>query len=136
MTSQGFTAYTLLVNGGSRQDVQQVHFHLTVEHGLVQPFENFVGAAWVMETADYTVYRLEDVERFHLALVPKQLMPPLLQWEQSDLRRFSRTALPLLELERFYRLSSRGFSLVIQESSDFEKQNLVVHLTAGKLQGE
>jgi histidine triad (HIT) family protein len=132
--SQGFDAdsYALLVNGGLRQDVKQVHFHLHQEKDVLAGFEDVLEPPLVVETTDFKVYQL--AEDLYLALVPKQQLPPLSKWQKVDIQELSQLELPLPELEQRYNLNSRGFSLIIQEESELEQQQLIFHLTAGRLE--
>lgn len=132
--SKGFDtdSYALLVNGGLRQDVKQVHFHLHQEKDELSGFDDALEPPLVLETTDFKVYQLS--EDLHLALVPKQQLPPLSKWQKSDIQELSQLELPLPELEQRYNLNSRGFSLIFQEESELERQQLMIHLTAGSLE--
>jgi hypothetical protein len=133
--SQGFDAdkYALLVNGGIRQDVKQVHFHLHQEKDVLVSFQNVSELLLVLETKDFKVYQLSKEPQLHFALIPLQHLVPLSKWQGKDIKQLASLELPLAELEQVYNLSSRGFSLIFQEEGEFEKQQLVIHLTAGIL---
>ncbi len=124
--------YALLVNGGIRQDVKQVHFHLHQEKDGLAGFQDLLETPLLVETKDFKVYQISE-KLLHLALVPKQLLAPFSKWQEADIQRLSNMELPLVELEQLYRLNSRGFSLILQEESELEQQQLVIHLTAGSL---
>jgi histidine triad (HIT) family protein len=133
-SGQAFTSecYALLVNGGLRQDVKQVHFHLNSEQEYVPAFANLVKNSLILQTNNFDVYQLTATP-LHLVLVPKQVMPPLSAWQEGNIWQLSQMELPLLDLEQIYSLSSRGFSLILQEASELEQQRLIFHLTAGAL---
>jgi diadenosine tetraphosphate (Ap4A) HIT family hydrolase len=131
---EGFTPdhYALLVNGGIRQDVKQVHFHLNGEKEYVPVFTTVAANSLVVQTKDFDVYQLTE-NPLHLVLVSKQVVPALSKWQETDVhvQQFSGMELPLLELEQRYNLSSRGFSFIVQEASELERQQLIFHITAG-----
>ena len=124
--------YALLVNGGIRQDVKQVHFHLHQPRDPLLAFDQTTSSI-VMQTKDFTVYQLAQQPQLYLVLVPTQTVAPLSKWTELDVQQLSSLELPLDELEQRYALGSRGFSLVIQEAGELERQQLVIWLTAGTL---
>lgn len=123
--------YSLIVNGGLRQDVRQVHFHLNDDSSTV-PFDMAGGPA-VLATAAYTVFQLAEESGLHLVIMPKEAQPPLSQWASVP-SYVIQHPLPLTELEERFKLTARGFSIIIQESSQLEQSKLVFHVTAGELQ--
>jgi diadenosine tetraphosphate (Ap4A) HIT family hydrolase len=125
--------YALVVNGSIWQDVKQVHFHLNNEKEYVPAFASDTESSLVMKAKDFDVYQLTE-NPSHFVLVPKQFIPPLSAWQEADVQQLSEIQLPLLELEQRYTLSSRGFSLIIQEVSSLEQQRLIFHITAGALE--
>jgi diadenosine tetraphosphate (Ap4A) HIT family hydrolase len=125
-------SYALLVNGGIRQDVKQVHFHLSGEQEFAPAFASVSENAPKLQTRDFDVYQLTE-HPLHVVLMPRQLIPALSNWQEADIQQLSQMELPLLDLEQLYDLSSRGFSLIIQEASELERQQLVFHVTAGAL---
>jgi diadenosine tetraphosphate (Ap4A) HIT family hydrolase len=134
-SDQAFTpeSYALLVNGGIRQDVKQVHFHLNGEKEYVPAFTNLAESSLILKTKDFNVYQLTE-NPLHLILVPEQAIPALSVWQEADIQKLSGIELPLQELEQAYSLSSRGFSLITQEVSKLEGQRLSFHITAGTLE--
>lgn len=134
-SGQAFTPerYALLVNGGLRQDVKQVHFHLNGEKEYAPAFTEIVENSLIVQTNDFDVYQLTETP-LHLVLVPRQSVAPLSRWQEVDIQQLSQLELPLLELEQIYNLSSRGFSLILQEASELEREQLIFHLTAGSLE--
>ncbi|MGL4611961.1 MAG: HIT domain-containing protein [Trueperaceae bacterium] len=123
--------YALLVNGGLRQDVKQVHFHLyqkkaelTIETLSHSP---------LLSMEDFKVYQITEEPKLHFVFVPTQPLPPLSQWQDLEAKQLAGLMLPLAELEQRYKLNARGFSLIFQESNRFENEQLVIHLTAGTL---
>lgn len=125
--------YALLVNSGIRQDVKQVHFHLNGEKEYVPAFASITESSLVLQTKDFGVYQLTE-KPLHLVLVSKQVISALSQWQEADIQQLSEMELPLSELEQLYNLSSRGFSLIVQEASELEGQQLIFHITAGGLE--
>lgn len=121
-------SYSLTVNGGLRQDVKQVHFH------LYQPREALLEIKQrpVLQTEHFTVYE-QSTQPLHLVLEPTATLPPLSKWTKNHTKQLAALDLPLPELEQVYSLSSRGFSLIFQEASGVEKELLTIHLTAGAL---
>ena len=122
--------YTLLVNGGIRQDVLQVHFHLNSEQNFALPLEKHPEASSkVLSLNDFEVYLLQNKQSFHAVYIPKKPIPPLSQWKPQPEFSFD---LGLEALDKTHDLSHKGFSLVFQESSLFEQKYLVIHLVAGR----
>lgn len=134
-SKKGFTPdhYALVVNGGLRQDVKQVHFHLNGEKEYAPTFITVAENSLILRAKDFDVYQLTE-NPLHLILVSKQAIPPLSVWQEADVQQLSEMELPLLELEQLYNLSSRGFSLIAQEASELEGQQLIFHITAGTLE--
>jgi diadenosine tetraphosphate (Ap4A) HIT family hydrolase len=129
--SEGFDAasYALLVNGGIRQDVKQVHFHLH------EPKDNVPASqskSFLLETKDFMVYQLSE-KPLHLLLEPALPLLPLSKWTNAETQQLANLEIPLETLEQRYQLSQRGFSIILREDSDGE-EHLVIHLTAGSLQ--
>jgi diadenosine tetraphosphate (Ap4A) HIT family hydrolase len=124
--------YALLVNGGIRQDVKQVHFHLNGEKEYAPAFASITESSLVLQTKDFGVYQLTE-KPLHLVLVSKQVVSALSKWQEADIQQLAEMELPLSELEQLYNLSSRGFSLIVQEASELEGQQLIFHITAGTI---
>jgi diadenosine tetraphosphate (Ap4A) HIT family hydrolase len=124
------SSYALIVNGGKRQDVLQVHFHLTGEERYVEPLEN-VPKDVLLETPSFTFHQLSQAtSNLHFVYVPKIDLPPLSKLTKDDVARIN-FSLNLSELERRFGLAQKGFSLVFQEASSFEQKHFVIHLVAG-----
>lgn len=122
-------SYTLLVNGGIRQDVLQVHFHLNGEKAFATPLQELPAAQQkISSLKDFEVYLLENDSHFHAVFIPKKTITPLSQWKTIPEFSFD---FDLETLEQGYSLTSRGFSLIFQESSPFEQKHFVIHLVAG-----
>lgn len=134
-SKKGFTPdhYALVVNGGIRQDVKQVHFHLNGEKEYAPAFIKVAESSLVLLAKDFDVYQLSE-KPLHLVLVPRRFISPLSAWQEADIQQLSQMQLPLSELEQLYSLSSRGFSLIVQEASELEGQQLIFHITAGALE--
>jgi diadenosine tetraphosphate (Ap4A) HIT family hydrolase len=122
--------YALIVNGGKRQDVLQVHFHLTGEQRYVEPLEEMPKEV-LLETPSFTVHMLSQAnDKLHLVYIPKKDVPPLSQWQNENATQ-TNFSLSLNELEQRFGLVAKGFSLVFQEVSAFEQKRFVIHLVAG-----
>jgi diadenosine tetraphosphate (Ap4A) HIT family hydrolase len=122
-------AYTLLVNGGIRQDVLQVHFHLNGEKAFAPAvLELPKEAQRISGPRDFDLYLLQNDTHFHAVYIRKKAIPPLSQWGNATSMSFD---LGLEILDQTYSLTKRGFSLVFQEASPFEQSQLVIHLVAG-----
>lgn len=119
-------AFALVANGGRRQEVQQVHFHLFTGHDMVAD-----GAAW--ERATRAVYRDQAI---------RVLEHPDPDWElhwvtrpvSADQAAYFRGVLQCLDpLDARFHLTQRGYSLVYQhrrKACDMEWP--VFHIVAGK----
>jgi len=126
-------AYSLTVNGGLRQDVKQVHFHLNGERGAVAPLNHLPDSqALVLQTATYTVFNVTTAGGLHLIILPREPQPALSNW-QTVPAYLVEHPLPLTELEAQFDLTARGFSVVLQELSSLESAQLIIHVTAGEL---
>jgi diadenosine tetraphosphate (Ap4A) HIT family hydrolase len=121
------TCYALIVNGGIRQDVMQVHFHLTGEQCYVAPLESTP----LLETASFSIYDYTSTEtKQHFVYVPKFNLLPLSKW-QSDTAENVVFSLNLAELDQRFQLVKKGFSLVFQEASGLEQNQFIIHLVTG-----
>lgn len=118
-------AFTLVANGGRRQEVQQVHFHMFTHHDMVKDCdarENVIcrdGGICVLE------HPAPDWE-IHLVLKParSEERPPA--YFRSVLRSMDR-------LDAEYHIVERGYSLVWQYRRENDDQQCpVFHLISGK----
>jgi diadenosine tetraphosphate (Ap4A) HIT family hydrolase len=124
------TRYALIVNGGIRQDVLQVHFHLTGEQRYVTPLGTTPNTL-LLETASFSIYDYANTEnKRHFVYVPKFNLLPLSKW-QSDTAENVDFTLNLAELDQRFQLVKKGFSLVFQEASGLEQNQFIIHLVAG-----
>jgi diadenosine tetraphosphate (Ap4A) HIT family hydrolase len=124
------TRYALIVNGGKRQDVLQVHFHLTGEERYVEPLGEMPKEV-LLETPSFTVHvGSQAKDKLHLVYIPKDNVPPLSQWPNGNATQIN-FSLSLNKLEQRFQLVQKGFSLVFQEASAFEQKRFVIHLVAG-----
>jgi diadenosine tetraphosphate (Ap4A) HIT family hydrolase len=122
--------YALIVNGGKRQDVLQVHFHLTGEQRYVEPLET-IPKEKLLETSSFTIHVLSQInEKLHFVYIPRNDVPPLSQWLNGNTTHIN-FSLNLSELGGQFQLVQKGFSIVFQEASAFEHKRFVIHLVAG-----
>lgn len=122
-------AYTLLVNGGVRQDVLQVHFHLNAEKAFATPLTELPALQQkILSLSEHDVYLLKNDASFRAVYMPKKVLPPLSQWRHVPMVSFD---LGLESLDQTYDLIKRGFSLIFQEASSLEQKRLVIHVVAG-----
>jgi histidine triad (HIT) family protein len=119
-------SYALLVNGGRRQDVKQVHFHF---HEPKDDSPSVQARDLVLQTKDFTVYQLSE-RPLYLLLEPTTPLAPLSTWIKADLQQLASLDLPLEWLEQRYQLNQRGFSLIYGNT----QKHLALHLTAGSLE--
>jgi hypothetical protein len=118
------------VNGGIRHEVRQVHFHLHQPKDKVLALHDVAEQPLLLETKKFKIYELLDAVLLHLVLVPTYQLLPLSKWRETDVEQLAKLELPLAELEHLYNLNSRGFSLILQEASELEREKLVLYLTA------
>jgi diadenosine tetraphosphate (Ap4A) HIT family hydrolase len=124
--------YVLLANGGPRQEVPQVHFHLFTDRAPVTAVAGDPPACdGAPEAGVVVVPHPRPTEPLHLLLSPHPEQPPLSRLDEYGLRALPALLAPLSRLEAEHRLTARGYSLVMAETDDASRRRLTLHLIAG-----
>lgn len=124
--------YVLCANGGSRQEVQQVHFHLFTKESYVNPFVQPIPEKTLYENDKIQVFNHPNANwQIHLIILPKKFLPSLAQLTSlySDSLQSIIEVMPKLNAE--FNLTRLGYTFLIQEFSCAEKQSLICHIVAG-----
>lgn len=122
--------YTLCANGGPRQEVQQVHFHLFTGTYLVNKFEKDSAHELLRRGSEIAVVRPHRPDwEIHVAIIPtgRRLTLPSLGGESEALLKEVVSVLPSLDKE--FNLAGRGYTLVVQDRG---AEELAFHIIAGK----
>lgn len=126
--------YYLVVNGGARQETQQVHFHLLGERSKVNPLASLPTDV-VFQESFISAFRHPTPNcQTHIVILFKKPALPLSELSDD----FSEVAYPLLtvvaKLVASFDLETIGYSLLTQEVSQLEQTRLVFHVVGGGTQ--
>ncbi len=124
--------YVLCANGGPRQDVQQVHFHLFTDTHYVNTFAGNLPDETIMGDPDIAVFPHPRPNwETHLVIAPRRELPPLAEITAAAGPTLRKMLAPLDGLNEQFDLVARGYTLFIQETDPAARQRLVFHLVAG-----
>ncbi len=124
--------YVLCANGGPRQDVQQVHFHLFTDTYYVNTFAGDLPAETLPADPDIAVFPHPRPNwETHLLICPRRTLPPLVAITTAADTTLQKMLAPLKGLNEQFDLVTRGYTLFVQESDPAARQRLVFHLVAG-----
>jgi histidine triad (HIT) family protein len=124
--------YVLCANGGPRQEVMQVHFHLFTGRRYVRPFGGEPPAAGLVADPELAVFPHPCPSwETHLLICPRRPLPPLADLTPADGPALPRLIGPLPDLDARFHLTARGYTLFIQEHEATERRRLVLHVAAG-----
>lgn len=129
--------YTLCVNGGPRQEVQQVHFHLFTGTPPVEKFSVEPDEAEVWSGEQLRVFHHPRPEwETHLVVSPRTDAPALSRFRAQDRSLIEEVVSSIRSLEEQFQLVARGYTLCVQETAPGERERFSCHIIAGrKLQG-
>lgn len=127
--------YVLCANGGKRQEVQQVHFHLFKDEKIVNTCIKLNDLKTVYSNKDINImYNTNSNWETHLIMAPwyydvnKELDK---QININDLLISSIKSIPSLDLK--FALVKNGYTFIYQENfGDMEKVSPILHLVSGK----
>jgi diadenosine tetraphosphate (Ap4A) HIT family hydrolase len=124
--------FVLLANGGPRQEVQQVHFHLFTGESYVNPLGGPAPAETLLPDPEVAVLLHPRPNwETHLRLRPRRDLPPLADLTAGDAAALRHLLHPLGALDERYRLTARGYSLFAPEDDMAASRRLTFHLVAG-----
>ena len=127
--------YVLCANGGPRQDVRQVHFHLFTDHHYVNPFAGQPPAtlddALQADPATAVFPHPDPNWETHLLICPRPDLPPLAGLTEATEAAQRRLLAPLARLNARFDLTRRGYTVFIEEAGP-EAGRLLLHVTAGE----
>lgn len=119
-----YGSFKLVANGGKRQEVQQVHFHLFTKHAAAN--------ACADDAQDETIFcQNESICVFE---------PPHPEWEvhfglkpvQANQSAYFRSVLQTVELlDDQFKIVEKGYSIVYQHSPQQHREMPVFHITSG-----
>jgi histidine triad (HIT) family protein len=134
LTERGFV---LCANGGPRQEVGQVHFHLYTDWHEVDPWPGGWPVAGPRDDAGLLVLpHPRPTWETHLLIAPEPALPPLTRLPAAELTRLPPLLAPLARLDERYRLTARGYSVIIQEDDLASRDRLALHVIAGPRRAE
>lgn len=122
---QYHNSFTLVANGGKRQEVQQVHFHMFTDHEMVNVCN-------IQEPASNGFYRDKNISilphpspdwEIHFVLQPSTEHPQ--DYFKSVLQSIN-------QLNAEYGIVSKGYSLVYQHIANTADAYPVFHIISGK----
>jgi histidine triad (HIT) family protein len=108
--------YTLRANGGPRQEVQQVHFHLSSEHSPIQTPSSEAHTRIVDQSTGVKIVQyFQSDGSIHLALIPQHEKPAQeVQASSSQHNQILKALLGVLPtLDNQFHLSRRGYTLIM-----------------------
>lgn len=126
--------YSLRANGGPRQEVQQVHFHLSSEPSPVQAPPSEAKTRIISQSTGVTIVQhFQSDESIHLILIPEYEEP--VQELQDASPRYAQILKALLgvlpALDRQFHLTQRGYTLIMDNLDPNNPSALVSHVVAG-----
>jgi len=126
--------YTLRANGGPRQEVQQVHFHLSSENSPVQTPPSEAHTRIVNEGTGVKIVQYFQCDgSIHLVLIPQdEKRIQEIQGSSSHENQVLKAllgALPLLDHQ--FHLTQRGYTLIMDNLDPNNLSTLVGHIVAG-----
>lgn len=125
--------YVLCANGGPRQEVGQVHFHLFTGKRLVGNFLGGVDRKLVLRGATLEVFHHPDPEwETHIVIEPMREIPPLYSIGKTEQPVLEEVLGILPALDEKLQLVKRGYTLVIQEMNETERRQFLCHIVSGK----
>jgi histidine triad (HIT) family protein len=123
--------YVLCANGGPRQEVMQIHFHLFTGRRYVRPFDGEPPAASLVADLALAFFPHPRPNwETHLLILPRRPLPPPADLTPADGPALPRLIGPLPDLDGRFHLTARGYTLFIQEHEPVERR-LVLHIAAG-----
>jgi histidine triad (HIT) family protein len=128
----GDSGYTLCANGGPRQEVQQVHFHLFTGRQYANTFAGDLPGETIRDDPEVAVFAHPRPNwETHLLVCPRRRLPPLGDIAASADPTLRRLLAPLPGLNERFHLVRRGYTIFVQESDAAARERLVLHLVAG-----
>ena len=116
-----YATFTLVANGGKRQEVQQVHFHLFTDHLLVN------------KTAGEQVFDQNEEICILQPLVPQWEVHFVLKPMHASQDAYFRSVLHSINLlDRQFHIVQKGYSLVYQHGPRQNAGMPVFHIVSGK----
>ena len=122
--------FTLVVNGGARQEVQQLHFHLFTQHALVRDWTGDHHSAPVLYSSEQIRVLKHPEPEYELHFILQTVTQEMCC---VDTDFFSCLLRCLHWLNDEFLLTQKGYSLIDQFDERIQKNEQVIfHLIAGK----
>ena len=127
-------SFVLVANGGKRQEVQQVHFHMFTNHEIVNAYS-------VQEQAESVFYSDGDIcvlehpnPNWEIHFVIKPVSPSQMAGNEECKHMYFRSVLHSIDLlNDEFNIVQRGYSLVYQYNKQKgDKECPVFHIVSGK----
>lgn len=130
-TQAGFQrCFTLVANGGDRQEVQQLHFHLFTQPALVRNWTgDLLNATVLCSSGQVQVWRHPEPQ-YELHFI---LQPVTSEMCDMDAATFSKLLQCLHWLNNRFSLMQKGYSLIYSfDENDQASNHSIFHVIAGK----
>lgn len=127
-------AFVLVANGGKRQEVQQVHFHMFTNHDIVNEYS-------AQERAENAFYRDRDIcvlehpnPNWEVHFVIKPVSSSQMAGDEENKDMYFRSILHSIDLlNDEFNIVQRGYSLIYQSSKQkTDKEYPFFHIVSGK----
>jgi histidine triad (HIT) family protein len=124
--------FLLCVNGGPRQEVQQVHFHLSTGEQYVTPVEGDAppDKTFYRDPHFLVLHHPDPSWEVHLVIQPVADLPALSVLTSEHSQALGQIGQALQYVTSSFDLMKRGYTLVVQENE--ESNRLAFHIIAGK----
>ena len=126
-------SFVIVANGGKRQEVQQVHFHMFTNHEIVNEYS-------VQEQVENVFYRDKDIcilehpnPNWEVHFVIKPISSSQIAGSEECKYTYLRSILHSIDLLNVeFNIVQRGYSLVYQYDKQKNNEYLVFHIVSGK----
>jgi len=130
--------YVLCANGGQRQDVMQVHFHLLPGQRWLGPLPAASGQPLRLPAAELAevevVWHPQPGWQTHVVLLPRPPLPALLDLNREHRPALASLAAAVPRVHRALGLGRRGYTVLVQGEPG-AASGFALHLIAGEAVG-
>jgi histidine triad (HIT) family protein len=125
--------YVFCANGGPRQEVGQVHFHLFTGQRLVSELSETAEKGLILQGKTVAAFHHPEPNwETQIVVVPTGKTASLCSLDASDGPVLEETLSMLRTLDEQFQLVKRGYTLVVQEMSGSGQRQFLCHVVAGK----
>lgn len=125
--------FILCMNGGSRQDVPQIHFHLFIGERYVNELGRLKPEKLIISGQAIKIFHHPDPNwEIHILMIPNEDI--FLEDRFSPKQKFGiQEAFKVLpELNSTFKLAEKGYTIYLQEERTTEKSQILFHIAVGK----